>query len=152
MRRTAHSGTIRPLPSTVGLGYRSYVKMRVITAHLKWRGAAPTRQANRKPSINGAAHQFCLTCLTSLTCLTCLTSPTNAPHQTLRQNQTAIQYWGAGLSVIPLAASDFTGSAVSGERGVVRLSPPSPLSGGGGGTPLRCSGDTCLARVWLRQM
>ena len=48
-----------------------------------------------------AAHQFCLTCLTSLT------SPTNAPHRTLMQNQTAIQYWGAGLSVIPLAASDY---------------------------------------------
>ena len=24
----------------------------------------------------------------------------NAPHQTLRQNQTAIQYWGAEVSVI----------------------------------------------------
>ena len=48
-----------------------------------------------------AAHQFCLTCLTSLT------SPTNAPHRTLMQNQTTIQYWGAGPSVIPLAASDY---------------------------------------------
>ena len=38
-----------------------------------------------------AAHQFCLT---GLTCLTSLTGPTNAPHQTLRQNQTAFQYWG----------------------------------------------------------
>ena len=52
MRRTAHPGKIRPLYSTGGQGYRSYVKLRVITAHLKWQGAAPTLQANRKPPIN----------------------------------------------------------------------------------------------------
>ena len=35
-----------------------------------------------------AAHQFCLTSPTSPT------GPTNAPHRTLRQNQTVFQYWG----------------------------------------------------------
>ena len=174
LRRTRHSGKIRPLYSTGGLGYQSYLWLREITAHLKWRGTAPTRQANRKRPINGAAHQFGLTCLTSPTGLTCPTkrrtrhsgtirpfsstggsgnqsylwlreitahlkcrgtAPTRqanrkhpindggapiksdksdrsdrsdqAPHQTLRQNQTAFQYWGAGLSVIPLAARDY---------------------------------------------
>ena len=39
-----------------------------------------------------------------------------APHQTLWQNQTAIQYWGLGLSVIPLAASDYRLPQVPGNR------------------------------------
>ena len=54
MRRTAHSGKIRPFFSTGGgVRYQAYIKLRMITAHLKWRGAAPTRQANRKRPING---------------------------------------------------------------------------------------------------
>ena len=48
----------------------------------------------------------------------------NAPHRTLRQNQTVFQYWG--VSVIPLVASDFTGSAVSGERGASASLPQAP--------------------------
>ena len=62
---------------------------------------ANTGLSTASPQATTAAHQFCLTSPTSPT------GPTNAPHQTLRQNQTAIQYWGAGLSVIPLAASDY---------------------------------------------
>ena len=35
-----------------GLGYQSYLWLREIFAYLKWRGTAPTRQANRKRPIN----------------------------------------------------------------------------------------------------
>ena len=44
LRRTAHSCTIRPLYSTGG--YRSYLWLREITAHLKCRGGAPTESVN----------------------------------------------------------------------------------------------------------
>ena len=91
MRRTAHSCKIRPLSSTVGLGYQSYLWLRVITAHLKWRGAAPTRQANRKPPINGGGAPI----LSDLSDLSDRSD--NAPHRALRHTQSAFQYWG-GIS------------------------------------------------------
>ena len=99
IKKALHSCTIRPLYSTGG--YRSYLWLRVITAHLKCRGGAPTRQANRKPPITpgGAPIKSDKSDKSDRS--------DTAPHQTLRQNQTAIQYWGAGLSVIPLAASDY---------------------------------------------
>ena len=70
IKKALHSCTIRPLHSTGGLGYQSYLWLRVITAHLKCRGGAPTRQANLKRPINGAAHQLSPTSPTGLTCPT----------------------------------------------------------------------------------
>ena len=58
-----------------------------------------------------------------------------APHQTLRQNQTAIQYWGAGLSVIPLIARDYRLPQVPGHRTSPASKPQAPNQRGG--TPIK---------------
>ena len=98
------SGTIRPLHSTGGLGYQSYLWLRVITAHLKCRGGAPIK--SDKTDRSDMSDQ--------------------APHQTLRQNQTVIQYWGAGLAVIPLAARDYRSPQVPGHRTNPASKPQAP--------------------------
>ena len=104
IKKALHSCTIRPLSGTEGSGNQSYLWLRVITAYLKCRGTAPTRQANRKPPINdgGAPIWSDMSDKSDRSDMS-----DQAPHQTLRQNQTVIQYWGAGLSVIPLAASGY---------------------------------------------
>ena len=101
IKKALHSCTIRPLSSPGGLGYQSYLWLRVITAHLKCRGTAPARQANRKPPITpgGAPAESDKSDRSDMS--------DTAPHRTLMHNQTVIQYWGAGLSVIPLAASGY---------------------------------------------
>ena len=104
IKKALHSCTIRPLSSTGGLGYRSYLWLREITAHLKCRGTAPARQANLKRPINdgGAPIWSDMSDKSDRSDMS-----DQAPHQTLMHDQTAIQYWGAGLSVIPLAASGY---------------------------------------------
>ena len=101
IKKALHSCTIRPSSSTGGLGYQSYLWLREITAHLKCRGGAPARQANRKPPITpgGAPIKSDKSDRSDMS--------DQAPHRTPRQNQTVFQYWGAGLSVFPLAASGY---------------------------------------------
>ena len=61
----------------------------MITAHLKCRGTAPTRQANLKPPINdgGAPIKSDRSDMSNMS--------DQAPHRTLMHNQTAFQYWRA---------------------------------------------------------
>ena len=128
MRRTRHSCTIRPLYSTGGLGYQSYLWLRVITAHLKCRDTAQDRQENRKRPINdgGAPIKSDKSDRSDMS--------DQAPHQTLRQNQTAIQYWGAGLSVIPLIASDYRSPQVPGTAPTRQANRKRPINDGGAPT------------------
>ena len=46
-------------------------------------------------------------------------------------NQTATQYWGAGLSVIPLIASDYRSPQVPGHRTSPASKPQAPNQRGG---------------------
>ena len=99
IKKALHSGKIRPLSSTGR--YQSYLWLREITAHLKCRGTAQARQANLKPPINDGDAPIWSDMSDKSD------RSDTAPHQTLRQNQTVFKYWGAGLSVIPLAARDY---------------------------------------------
>ena len=126
IKKALHSGKIRPLSSTGR--YQSYLWLREITAHLKCRGTAQARQANLKPPINDGDAPIWSDMSDKSD------RSDTAPHQTLRHNQTAIQYWGAGLSVIPLAASDYRSPQVPGHRTNPPSKPQAPNQRGGAPT------------------
>ena len=123
IKKALHSGKIRPLSSTGR--YQSYLWLREITAHLKCRGTAQARQANLKPPINDGDAPI----KSDKSDRSDMSD--QAPHQTLRHNQTAIQYWGAGLSVIPLAASDYRSPQVPGHHTNPASKPQAPNQRGG---------------------
>ena len=123
IKKALHSGKIRPLSSTGR--YQSYLWLREITAHLKCRGTAQARQANLKPPINDGDAPIWSDMSDKSD------RSDTAPHQTLRHNQTAIQYWGAGLSVIPLAASDYRLPQEPGHRTNPPRKPQAPNQRGG---------------------
>ena len=106
-----------PLVNTSGLCQNNANVRRLPTGSAVYQ--APVAAAHAKSSFSLWTRHYRKCGLVSCKRLTL-----GAAHCTPRHTQSAFQYWG--VSVIPLVASDFTGSAVSGERGASASLPQAP--------------------------
>ena len=131
MRRTRHSGKIRPLSSTGGAGV-SVIPLAASGYRSPQVPGHRTNPASKPQAPNQRGGAPIWSDMSDKSDRSDMSD--QAPHRTLRQNQTVIQYWGLGLSVIPLAARDYRSPQVPGHRTNPPSKPQAPNQRGGAPT------------------
>ena len=104
MRRTRHSGKIRPLSSTGGAGV-SVIPLAASGYRSPQVPGHRTNPASKPQAPNQRGGAPIWSDMSDKSDRSDMSD--TAPHRTLMHNQTVFQYWRAGLSVIPLAASGY---------------------------------------------